>query len=555
MTSRAARRVYLWGYRYGEVPLAKLGETVEGLKFRQRKRPNELRVPVAVSLGPHVKCNARPHPDLQDPDTMRAGVMKRVGCKPPAIQAKHLDGLRTFVQQWCKRNLVPLPPDADVSYDTWEEGTNYPLWRKKELREWRTKIDTDGWKDKYAKVKAFVKDEHYGEYKHARGIYSRHDAYKVLVGPYFKAIENVLYSHPAFIKHIPVPDRPAYIRDYLEMQGCNYMATDYTAFESLFIPEIMEVVEYQMYDYMLSNVEGGKYILKMIKDVQLGVNVIDFKFLSLKLPGKRMSGEMCTSLGNGFSNLMFMLYMCSVVGTEDVVGCVEGDDGLFRGRGPFPTEKNFAEMGLNIKLEVHKEVNTASFCGMIFDTKDEIIVTDPMVQMAQFGWTTGKYAFAKDATLKRLLHSKALSLAYSYPGCPILSSLARYGVRVTAKFSKGALEKGDDWWTRERFKRMQEVNLAAVLEKRPTMDCRLLVEKRYGINVGDQLKIEAYLDSLNVITELDHPLILLHCPDVWGHYWASYQGEAEKDFFKASTLGSWPVMARFKKEWTCSSSS
>lgn len=541
--------MFLWGYRYGEVKLAKLGEIADGLKFKQRPNPSKLRSPVAVSLGPHIKGYARPHPDLQDPDTMRAGVMKRVGCKPPPILAKHLNGLKQFVQQWCKKNLTPLASDADVSYDTWEEGTNYPLWRKQELREWREKVSRDGWSNKYAKVKAFVKDEHYGEYKHARGIYSRHDAYKVVVGPYYKAIENVLYAHPAFIKHVPVPDRPKYIRDYLERAGCNYMATDYTAFESLFVPEIMEVVEYQMYEYMLQHVEGGREVLRLIKDVQLGINQIDFKFLSLKLPGKRMSGEMCTSLGNGFSNLMFMLYMCKQVGTQDVVGCVEGDDGLFRGRGPFPTAADFSELGLNIKLEVHNEVNTASFCGMIFDTKDEIIVTDPMVQMAQFGWTTGKYAFAKHSTLQRLLHSKALSLAYSYPGCPILSSLARYGVRVTAGFSKGALEKGDSWWEREKLARMKDVNLEACLARRPTMDCRLLVEKRYGILVNHQLEIERYLDSLNKIQPLDHHLILLHCPDVWGHYSSLYEGEAPVDFFKASSLGDWQKLNGFKKEW------
>lgn len=39
-------------------------------------------------------------------------------------------------------------------------------------------------------------------------INSRSDAFKAFSGPFFKAIEKVVYEMPEFIKHTPVPDRP-----------------------------------------------------------------------------------------------------------------------------------------------------------------------------------------------------------------------------------------------------------------------------------------------------------------------------------------------------------
>ncbi len=77
------------------------------------------------------------------------------------------------------------------------------------------------------------------------------------------------------------------------------MATDYTSFEALFTPELMDAVEMQLYDYMLEHVSGGKDTLRLIRRVQLGRNHIDSKYVSVDISGKRMSGEMCTSLGNG----------------------------------------------------------------------------------------------------------------------------------------------------------------------------------------------------------------------------------------------------------------
>lgn len=545
------RRVYAWGYRYGEVPLGTLPDLQDGTKILQRPSDLDSRVPVAVSLGCHILGACQPHPDMQDSDTMRAGITKRFARKPPTAEAHLLVRLKKFVRDWLHKNLTPLDASTDVSFETWLAGTNYPEWRRAELRETWEKFGIDHWNPKFSKVKCFIKDEFYSEYKQARGICSRSDTYKCLTGPYYKCIENVLYERPEFIKHVPVKDRPKYVRDFLEREGCKYMATDYTSFEALFTPELMDAVEMQLYEYMLEFTLGGKDILDMIRRVQLGTNTCDFKYVTVKVPGKRMSGEMCTSLGNGFSNLMLMLFMCDLKGTRNVLGCVEGDDGLFRGNGPFPTQQDFERLGLIIKLEVHDSINTASFCGMIFDTSDFIIVTDVMSQLAKFGWTSGMYNFVPDKILLRLLRSKALSMAYSYPGCPVLHSLAKYGLRVTESQRTANVRRyTDGWWAREKEKNEVSMDLEDILKVVPTMGCRLLVEKKYGLSVEDQLKIEAYLDSKDDISPLSHEAIAANCHPHWESYWCSYVHEYWKDYQKARSFGSWPKMRGFTLPWT-----
>lgn len=498
-----------------------------------------------VSLGVDVKGHCLPHPDLNDSTTMRAGAQARFCRRPPIADPAVLQRFRTFVQNWLTQNLVPLGRDTDVSFDTWLDGTNYPMWRKDELRSVHQDYLEKGWTRDIALVKTFIKAEQYAAgYKHARCINSRSDKYKCLVGPYMKVIENVLYDTKWFIKHIPVAERPAFVKKMLEREGVNYVATDYTAFESLFSPLFMDACEMQLYEYMLQYVEGGAATIDLIRRVQLGTNTCHGKYLTIKVRGKRMSGEMCTSLGNGFANLMAMLFTCQEIGSRNVAGCVEGDDGLFSMDGPTPTQADFARLGLIIKLEIHPNVNTASFCGMIFDTEDNIIISDVMSHLCRFGWTSARYAHSNDRVLLRLLRSKALSLLYSYPGCPVLWKLARYGLRVTQSVSKDDLSKyNDTWWKREMAELNSRVDFMDVWSRTPTIASRLLVEQKYGITVPDQLAMENYLDTLTSIQQLDHPTIDAYMHPDWGHYSSIYtvnvdvRGDLNED--------AWPRLAGF----------
>jgi len=495
------------------------------------------RPPVYVSLGCNVEGAAMPHCDPSDPKTTAAGALRRIAVKTPPIDPELLPQLEEFVDKWCEENLTRLAWDTPLDIETWLANTSYPAWRKQELR--------DAWKEHEAAilggdttffgVAGHMKDEGYAENKHARGIHARHDVFKCAVGPIFQAIEREVYKNPAFIKHVPVADRPTYIKKMLYRLGAKYFATDYTSFEALFAEELMKACELRMYRYMTRDIAGFAQFQEWCEKVLAGTNDIQYHGFWMQVQARRMSGEMCTSLGNGFSNLMFMLFMCKLKGCTDVQGVVEGDDGLFVGTGDFPAASDFARLGLVIKMETHFALETASFCGLVFDTEDMVNLTDPREVLASFGWAGYRYVRSKPSVLEALLRSKALSLVHQYPGCPIIQALGQYGMRMTRKVknvrvARAVSGRGFAGWDRDQYMAALVAHEDGKLPSRPVpIATRLLAESLYGISVEHQIAIEQYLDSLTSITPLTHPLILHHMPLVWQDYWDRYVQSAVGD--------------------------
>ncbi len=231
-------------------------------------RPVEL-----VSLGCHVKGVSLPHPCSYDTDTMVAGVIKRFTFAPPVPDRVLLRKMKVFTKRWIRKNLTRIAADADTSVEGWLSRTNYPEWRKQELREkWAEVKDITDPLKRYFECNSFMKDEVYPSLKHARAINSRTDEFKCAVGPIFKLMEDKVYSHPAFIKHVPVKDRPAYISERLYRTGAKYAATDYTAFESLFTKELMMSCEFQLYKYLVRDLPEGKSFMDLIEASIAGNN-------------------------------------------------------------------------------------------------------------------------------------------------------------------------------------------------------------------------------------------------------------------------------------------
>jgi len=495
-----------------------------------RGRQAKARRPVMVSAGCHVDGAALPHPDLDDPVTTAAGVCKRFASQPPPADPVWLEELRSFVRSWCSTNLVPLDPHTDLSLETWLEGTAYPAWRKEELKQqWEEHGGV--LEERHLECDSFVKDECYTfadkygpqglEYKHCRAINARHDMFKCFSGPFFKAVESQVYKHPAFIKHVPVSQRPAYIRNMLYRAGSKYFATDFTSFEALFRRALMEVCEVELYRYMGQHLAPS--LIEKIVSTLLGTNKCKFKSMRVLLEATRMSGEMCTSLGNGFSNLMFVLFVCSKVGAE-ALGVVEGDDGLFRVEGTVPTPQDFARLGLVIKLEVHSELSWASFCGIVADLESLQNVRDPAPVLARFAWLSAKYAKCRRSKLMSLLRVKALSLAYQFPGCPVISSLAKAALSWTRSLDvRWLLEKRGHLglWAREALAEML-ANPGVIVD--PEMSSRLLVERLFGVPLETQFSLESWFDSCQVPTPIPGWLMTGLLRQNWIDYYDRYVG-------------------------------
>lgn len=382
-----------------------------------------------------------------------------------------------------RKHFTPIPADADVSVRRWLENCNsYTQTRKNELLSlWER--NACALRREHARVKLFTKTETYPSFKHARGINSRDDMFKCFSGPYFKLIEEEVYRHPAFIKHVPVRERPAYILQMLGKYPGPFAETDYSQFESHFVPEVLESIEFELYRYMLGNFPT---VFNKVRQVLAGENVCESRWFRIRVQGRRMSGEMCTSLGNGFSNLVLSHFVAAELGGV-VEGVVEGDDGLFH-FSRRPDASDYERVGFRIKMKWHDDLLRTSFCGLVM-SRDLSTMTDPRKVLINFGWTHSPLMLAGKKVRMGLLRAKALSLAYEHPRCPILHTLALKGLAITEGFT-ARFETG--WYEADLRAQIRKFSTetAFMLEQGPSFDTRVDFAQHFGITIPHQLAIE-----------------------------------------------------------------
>jgi len=482
---------------------------------------NSFRTLLSTSLPVCFVGATPPRPDPGHVPSLVGGVLKRFGFDPPKRTRRVRRHFRRFVMKWLIDNLDPLT-DADIpTFEEWLESTPYTSARKAELATVWAKYLSDPTSARLDKVKSFIKDETYPEYKYPRLINSRIDAAKCLFGPIVQAVSDKLFSLPWFIKKIPVPDRPIVIRDALLTSSIeDYKFTDYTAYEAHFTAEVMEDTQVLLFQHMLRNTFKGSW-LELYIDTMTGRNLISFKDVAVMLSATRMSGEMDTSLSNGFANLMLFLYAAAQKGATDVVGFVEGDDGLFRVSPPqcSPTREDFEDLGFTIKIGETDKLSEASFCGQVYHMDDLIVVTDITEVLSRLGWTNKKYVRARESTLMQLLRAKGYSLVYQYNGCPVLDVLGRRLLELTegVNLSETIFANMDQW---EAAKLRAATTGELPDPKPPGNGTRELVARLYGVPVKQQLELEQEFKHLKLGLHRN-PFVDV-CPPSWTDYFDTY---------------------------------
>lgn len=387
-------------------------------------------------------------------------------------------------------------------------------------------------------VKSFIKDESYPDYKHSRSINSRTDAFKVLCGPLFSVVDKILFKNRHFIKTVPVKDRAKLMKETFNMSMPGD-ATDHTSFEAAFQPPLMSI-EHELYTYLWRDLPVSDKLVKFILSTLIGVSFCHFRDYIVKVEARRMSGEMNTSSGNGFMNLMAVLFLCWLNGDSNPVGFVEGDDGLFQST-HFPTPEQFAELGFTVKSDHRDKLNEASFCGLVFDEIDQVVLCDPLEVVCNFGWVNRQYKAAKSSTFKALLRCKALSFSYQYPGHPIISSLCRYALRVSAGIDiRPVLSRGYiSQWEREQLldALAHKDELQDLLSRPVSHSSRLVVENVYKVPVALQMYLEELFESKTDLDPIDLPTGIF--PKSWVSYasvYCGYQGQWIEPMRKSSLL-------------------
>lgn len=461
------------GYDYEETGIVLGDLKVKSQKYHI-KSFEEVRE-VGITLPAYVGgvCFAKPAITGKN---VELSLRKRLYHLPPTPTHGILRELRCFVHKWCQKNLLPL--DRIKTFDEWIEETHYSKKRKQQLRDLRLKGSP---KDVFeAKIKCFVKDEFYPELKAPRMISSREDRAKVWLGPIFSSIEDVLYVLPPFVKRLTAQER---IQKIDGMFGDRPVyVTDYSSFETHFHRKMMECVEMVIYKHLLKKFPSELELVKVI----LGRNHLVSKYFSGELEAVRMSGEMNTSVGNGISNYMFMLFAASKLGVEVKNMVVEGDDGLVELNAELSPDL-FAKMGLEIKLAPTRPCE-ASFCGCVYDPMTLRNFGHPLDLLAKIGWAPKKAMSYSARRRTELLVAKVYSACAEFPGVPIVWKFCELVLRHEKKVSYARAYKYLDYYKTTLLTMSDQIT-------KPTALDRQWFAYLTGLSAQDQLAIEAEFES------------------------------------------------------------
>lgn len=418
-------------------------------------------------------------------------------------------------------------PEFDREFLTWIEGTKYPNSVKEKFKRVFDNKDSMPEKKK-RRCKDFNKAESYPEYKLYRPIKSTTDEKKTEIAPEFQAVNKCLFSDTTkFIKTVPVEERAEHLMKILDMTAEEFICTDFSSFEAHFIDVIMFIIELPFYLWVMSNNTDHAWELEL--ELLLGARECvtkDFILYSMS----RASGEMNTSSGNGWSNLILNTYVTRVKSATKFDANIEGDDGISTTKPPEsrPTTQDFFDLGWTCKLDAHKTFSTASFCGIVADPTDKINVTDVRAYLCEFGWTKQQYVNANETTLKALIRAKGYSAVFQYHKCPIIDELGRYALRITdtfrvqQKFEK-ILRKsgfGDNQYKKEKFAELYARRKDNFPPRQDIpMATRQLVEDLYAVTIQEQLDLERYLREKQELSPIETTIQL---PEIWRFNWDNY---------------------------------
>lgn len=465
------------GYRAHEVdlpdPVPYLNRSVK-IHVKEDGFPYRPKRAIARSLGPHLVGLAPPYADAMDQRMLHLGAQYRFCRGHEVMSASRHSRLKIFTLNFCQRYLKPLA-QMEIDYPRYlQEETHYnEKQRQHYLQVFERFVGVVGLKATY---KAFGKIENLrcgNKYKHVRCINPPPDEWKVFAAPWIHFIEKEVCHLPWFAKYVPVIKRPQFIRDLFATMSPPYVVTDYTSFESSMTPEVYNCTEGVLISYMLSNNSG---VADNINCWNTQRRTCKFRDFSIQIEGVRMSGDPNTSLGNGWVNLIMMAFLCHEQGLA-FKGLVEGDDGLFSFSGPIDLSP-LEELGFQVKAELHDTIYDTSFCGLML-SQSLAAFADPRVVMNSFAWSSSALRNGNLTVRRGLLRSKALSLLYCNPRCPILSAFALRFIDLTNGYDEVL---STSFWDQK------------ILSEKQTYSAELLEERRKGISYQDRLDFDALYD-------------------------------------------------------------
>jgi hypothetical protein len=477
--------------------------------------------------------------DRHSIESIRAAVEHRLTRTVPRADPAVLADFGRFVQRWLNANVTPFRDASELM--TTEEWLADSSYTEQEKKDFRTILEDGcgrkcGPEDQWAR--AFIKAEGTMKYKAPRAILGRSQYYKVYFGPFVKSVENILYNSPRTAKYFAKHKTWEQLQERLNsMKGERGMESDYTSFERCFRLAFRAVCEMLLFRHMGVAI-GEEYCVFLAQGEIILIFRSSRRCVRFKIESIRFSGDLHTSLGNGFSNLMMMLYFAWKYGA-DLDGIVEGDDGFWKITGREPTESDFLTLGFQMKLETFSHWTDASFCGKRM--AGGTVILDPVKKIITL-FTSDSAQAISPRNHRALLLAKCMSLYYEAPGCPITSVFA---VKIGGLL---ATRRVKPIFGLDRFHVMDEPQQLKILDRfrqqvLPVVPhaARIAVQRFHKIDISVQHQIES-LDfaallrgettKLMQLLEPYVPADVLHYSEMFGFFSNSPLTHAAYDMVK-----------------------
>jgi len=504
---------------------------------------------VRFSIGYDIKYVACPVPDLKDSYSSFLGCCKRqIAQGPIPNPTTFLEfSFHVLILIYTFLYDKQLPSDWEPDHEAYLENKRLThAWTGLKVKrffalltELRSRLGPDWVRltledDECSVLSIFTKDESHVDFKAPRNIAPRGDKVTLAFGPFAAELDHALFSLPYFIKKIPVNERPSYMMKMFEGED-TFAGTDYTSFESQITPLLMRVCEQQFYKFIFRNTKYS-HIVDLYCDILAGTNklkrirrtksgrVTDWE---VRVEGRRMSGDLVTSCGNGFTNwaINSFIHVKSGGHLHDHKAVFEGDDGA-SARRRNQRDAIYSEVGCTCKVVLTQDIRRTDFCGLTFDDRLNIL-TNPLPTIVDFAWVSMRHSSKDEAFLAQLRFAKALSMLHSYPQCPIIGSFSRMVLRNEKVDLSDYLEKDNVLNEYERIEIAKAISTpppTTVFE--PTSCARDMVSELYGIEPSAQRRVELYFDSISSVQSLDLSSMLLF-PLSWYRYRSAYDHQPD----------------------------
>lgn len=425
------------------------------------------------------------------------GVIKRVipdlGITDDTLFQEFSSFVQSFIHQHY-HTIEYIEPSHEF-LDTWLNDSKYTLAQKRDFRDAYDDYMTGIVDKELLCCNSFLKKEIYPEKKYGRVINSRSDQFKAVVAPYIKLVEEQVFSTDHFVKH-HLPSFTAHRLVEIKEKFGSVVETDYSSFEGSFTQAFMQACELQLFKHILAD---NPLILDLITSSYNRPNKIVFKDRSsFTFIGSRMSGEMWTSLANGFSNAM-LLEFCAFKSGAEVDYIVEGDDGFYGTTNSF--DNTIVErLGFRLKIEEVNDINDCSFCGVKVDASGAN-TGDALKQLTNLGYTCDPGCLQPRAKKRRkfMLKAKMMSAKVIFGNSPIMHTcinrtLRKYANHHLVGNRKNILYKTFYW--------VQKLGLDGFLDEKEIQvqvsdSDRIIFENISNVHINEQTRIEHEIGQLD----------------------------------------------------------